>query len=384
MNRRKCQLLCVLSAIVYLGAGVAFAQQKIEIFRGTRQEGASEKNVIPGQVTRSGTATATGDPAAPSTTPDAASNTGPRYSPEAQEQIRASSVSLTDSSFQSFQRGLMPLHDHLDQLQLAADSDFRLAGKEGQGDVATRYVEQLRRVERALREFDAPNAEGWRADLFLAQALLAQAEFDVATIEGDSAAAGFAAQRAQTLAERHLIERRFDSSIGIASLPMLLQAEMLTPDGAARGRELLVQVVDQTRRWNEAGAGIGRSDKLATAEFELSRFDFFTAFDSPEQDIEESFTAASEASSKLLEQKMEFYKNGTADLFEIAQAWRNMQQLVEYAASTKAGVSREVVERSRTNLELLVEMASAKQDRQGRIAADVAYVSLLNQIATSE
>ena len=381
MNRRKCQLICVLSAVVFQGAAVASAQQKIEIFRGTQRDGASEKNVIPGQVTRSETTAA---PAATSTAPQPDVKAAPRYSPEAQEQILATSRSLADSSFQSFRRGLMPLHDHLDQLQFAADSEFRLAGKDGQADVATRYVEQLRRVELALREFNAPNAVGWRADLLLAQAMVAQAEFDLATVEGDEEQAEFAAERATILAERHLIERRFDSSVGLASLPMLLHAEMLTPEGAVRGREMLVQVVDQTRRWNELGAGIGRSDKLATAEFELARFDFFTAFDSPEQDIEESFTAASEASGKLLEQKMEFYKNGTADLFEIAQAWRNMQQLVEFAASTKTGVSPDVVESSRTNLELLVELATAKQDRQGRFAADVAYVSLLNEIATPE
>lgn len=379
--REFCQSLCLLSAIIFLANGVAFAQQKIEIFRGVEAGEGSKKNVLPGKITRSGTTTA------PTTTPDAATQPepkAPRYSPEAQERIQATSVRLADSSFDSFQRGLMPLHDHLDQIQLAADTEFRLAGKAGTGAVAARYLERVRQVERALREFDAPNAEGWRADLFLARAMVAQAEYDLATVEQNATVAEFAAQRARTLAERHLIERNFDSSVGLASLPSLLHAEMLTPDGAARGRELLEQAVLQTRRWNELGAGIGRSDKLAEAEFELARFDFFTAFDSKDQDVEESFQAASEASARLLKDKIGFYKNGTASLYEIARSWRNMQEIVEYAAATKNGVRQETLDQSRANLAQLVELATAKEDRQGRIGADLAYVNLLNEIATAK
>lgn len=385
--RKFCQSLSVLSAVVFLTAGVASAQQetvqksRIEIFRGGKADGATKKNVLPGKITRSGTAT---DTTAPASEPAAEAQPEPRYSPEAQQQIQATSGRLADSSYDSFQRGLMPLHDHLDQIQLAADTEFRLAGKAGQGDVAASYLERVRRVERALREFDAPNAVGWRADLFLAQAMVAQAEYGLATIEQDETVAEFAAQQAQTLAERHLLERRFDSSVGLASLPMLLHAEMLTPDGAARGRELLVEVVRQTRRWNELGAGIGRSDKLAEAEFELARFDFFTAFDSEGQDIEESFTAASEASARLLKDRIGFYKNGTASIYEIARSWRNMKELVDYAAAAKNGVSQETLDESRANLEQLVELATAKEDRQGRIAADMAYVTLLNEIATAK
>jgi hypothetical protein len=384
--REFCQSICVLSAVVFLTAGAASAQQKkIEIFRGGKVEGGSEKNVIPGKITRSGATSKTEAPETNSTSVTQPKATpAPRYSAESQERIRSTSLRLVNGSFDSFQRGLMPLHDHLEQLQLAAEADFRLAGKAGQGAVAARHLERMRRVELALREFDAPNAEGWRADLFLSQALVAQAEYELALTEQNAAVADFAAQRARTLAERHLIERRYDSSVGLASLPTLLQAEMLTPDGAARGRELLVEAVRQTRRWNQLGAGIGRSDKLAEAEFELARFDFFTAFDSESQDIEASFTAASEASAKVLTQRIEFYKNGTASLYDIARSWWNMRELVEYAASTKTGVSQEAIEQSRANLEQVVEMATAKEDRQGRIAADIAYVSLLNDIATAK
>lgn len=386
MNRRvKCQLL---SLMLLLPTGIASAQLKIEVFRGGEAGGASEKNVIPGKIT---TSSLTNDPVSPpaaesapaATQPDSES---PPYSDESVQRIRQSSSSLAASSMDSFRRGLMPLHDHLDQLRIVADSEFRLVGgtEGGRIQVAARHLGRMRQVERALSDFDQPNAEGWRADLYLARAMVAQAEFDLATAEGNPDAAEFAALRARILAERHVIERRFDSSLGLASLPMLLQAEMLTPDGAARGRELLVEVVRQTRRWNELGAGIGRADRLFEAEFELARFDFFVAFDSEAQDIEASFRAASEASQRLLEQKIGFYQSGTASLYEIARSWQNMREIVEYAASTKNGVSQATIEQSRNDLNRVVELATAKNDRRGRIGADVGYVSLIHEIATAK
>lgn len=126
---------------------------------------------------------------------------------------------------------------------------------------------RVRKVERALRRLNDPNAAGYRADLLLAQAMVAQAEFDLASIQGEQAAAEFAAQRARILAERHLLEHRFDSSLGLASLSTLVNAEMLTPAAAARGRELLIQAVRTTRRWSQLGSGLSRPDKVAEAEF---------------------------------------------------------------------------------------------------------------------
>ena len=384
------RLSACLLGLALLYGGDVFAQQKIQIFRGGEESGASQRNVIPGAVTssrrdapQSGTAQPVTAPAESATEP---SEEKLPYSPAAMQRIQGNGSRLATRSFDSFRRGLMPLHDHIDQLQLVADSEFRLLGRDGAGsaEVAARHLERIRRVERALRDFDEPNAEGWRADLFLARALVAQAEFDLARVQGNESAAEFAAQRARLLAERHLIERRYDSSIGLASLPMLLHAEMLTPDGAARGRQLLVQAVRTTRRWNQIGAGIGRADKVAEAEFELARFDFFVAFDSEEQNVEASFQAAAQASQRMLTSRMEYYKNGTASLYEIARSWQNMREIVEYAASTKSGVSQAAIDRSRANLNRVVEMSRAKSDSRGRIAADLAYVSLINEIATAE
>ena len=44
--REFCQSLCLLSAIIFLANGVAFAQQKIEIFRGVEAGEGSKKNVV--------------------------------------------------------------------------------------------------------------------------------------------------------------------------------------------------------------------------------------------------------------------------------------------------------------------------------------------------
>lgn len=386
MSPRLFQLVLCLTAAALLDASSAFAQGKIEIFKGGEKSGASTKNVIPGTITSSRRDKANPGDAQPATEPESdAESNDPPYSEEATQRIRTNGSQLADRSFDSFNRGLMPLHDHLDQLQLVASSEFRVLPPDGTGEaaVAARHLSRVRKVERALRGLNEPNAAGYRADLLLAQAMVAQAEFDLASIQGEQAVAEFAAQRARILAERHLLERRFDSSLGLASLPALLNAEMLTPAGAARGRELLVQAVRTTRRWSQLGAGLGRPDKVAEAEFELARFDFFVALESEEQNVGPGFQAASRAAQRMLDRKIEYYRTGTASLYEIARAWQNMRELVEYAASTKAGVTQKTVDRSRANLNRIVEMAQAKSDKRGRIAADLAYVSLINEIATA-
>jgi len=326
--------------------GPASAQQKIEIFKGGEKSDASAKNVLPGTTTSSRKdQTSSAQPTAP-VGDEEESNDAP-YSEEATLRIRTNASQLAERSFDSFSRGLMPLHDHLDQLQLAASSEFRLLPPNGTGEtaVAVRHLSRVRKVERALGRLNEPNAAGYRADLLLAQAMVAQAELDLASIQGEQAVAEFAAQRAKILAERHLLERRFDSSLGLTSLSTLVNAEMLTTAGAARGRELLMQAVRTTRRWSQLGSGLGRPDKVAEAEFELARFDFFVALDSEELNVGPGFQTASRAAQRMLDRKIEYYRTGTASLYEIARTWQNMRELVEYAASTESGVTRETVER---------------------------------------
>lgn len=379
--------LCLISLILFRSDTVS-AQQKIQIFRGTEATDGSQKNVLPGVVTGSRQDPAKTDVSPPGTTPtaDGPAAQPPAYSPEAAARIQLTSARLAERSFDSFRRGLMPLHDHLDQLRLVADSEFRVlsADPAGEVEVAARHLQRIRRVERALADFNEPNAVGWRADLFLARALLAQAEYDLAAAQGNTANAEIAAQQARLLAERHLIERRHDWSIGLASLPTLLHAEMLTPGGAARGRELLAEAIRTTRRWNQVGAGIGRADQVAAAEFELARFDFFLAFDSDDQDIGGSLQAARQASQRILKQQMEYYRNGTASLYEISRNWQNMREILEYASSTEAGVSQETIDESQAVLGQIVELAGSKSDSRGRIAADLAYISLAKDVATAE
>ena len=376
--------LCLAATLLF--AAQASAQQKIEIYKGGEKSGGSTKNVLPGTITssRKDQTQPGAQPTAPAEEEEESND--PPYSEEATLRIRTNGSQLADRSFDSFNRGLMPLHDHLDQLQLVASSEFRLLPSDGTGGaaVAVRHLARVRKVERALRGLNEPNAAGYRADLLLAQAMVAQAEFDLASIQGEQAVAEFAAQRARILAERHLLERRFDSSLGLASLPTLVNAEMLTPAGAVRGRELLVQAVRTTRRWSQLGSGLGRPDKVAEAEFELARFDFFVAFDSEEQNVGRSFQVASRAAQRMLDRKIEYYRTGTASLYEIARTWQHMRELVEYAASTESGVTQETVDRSRANLNRIIQLARTKSDKRGRIAADLAYVSLINEIATAK
>ena len=128
MNPRFIQLAICLAIAALLDAGPALAQQKIEIYKGGEKSGASTKNVLPGTITSSRKDQSQPSDTQPATEPgeaEAESN-DPLYSEESTQRIRTNGSQLAERSFDSFNRGLMPLHDHLDQLQLVASSELRL------------------------------------------------------------------------------------------------------------------------------------------------------------------------------------------------------------------------------------------------------------------
>ncbi len=277
----------------------------------------------------------------------------------------------------------MSLYDHLDQLNLVLEAEYsRAADDAARIALMNRHRDRLRRVAQDLNQFNQPASAGWFADLLLAQAMLAQVDLDLAVLEGNNIAAAEAAEMARTLAQRHMQQREFDATLGNATLSLVVQAALLTPEGAAQGREILQDAVAATRRWNRQGAFIGRKDRVAEIELELSRFEFFAELDKEDGNVVEALERAEEASTRLLNSAMEYYGTKTAPLFHVARAWNMRRQLYDIAASSdEALFTKERQELSERDLAQIVTFAEEATDRRGRIAADVAYITLLNELS---
>lgn len=306
--------------------------------------------------------------------------------PQVWQETRATSRRLFDQSRDSFERGLMPLADHLDQLSLATNLNLRLANATNQPDVQrdwqSQLVRQLEGVAAQLERFQQPASAGWQADVFLARFGLANAQARLATMSGQREIAAAAQNRAAEFARKHWVTRLDDSSIGHASAMQIWRAASLLNKAeqqpAGTGREVLVQAIQATDRWSFLDAGIGRGDLREALQYELARVDLqeskpgTTAFDTNAQRAESLLV-------KLHATSMQFQSKGTASLYDVASTWRERSELHSFLQSAGDGiVPKTWQQRRESDLRSLKRLASNTADRRGRNAADATYVEVLS------
>ena len=379
---------CCLSA----SARDSLAQKKtIEIFRGS--EGTRDGQPIVDRIPsgRAAAPAATGGTGQP---PTAAPAPLPVRDPKLERQqkqhaesVRTISRVLADKSFDSYSRGLMPLEDHLEQLNLATSANYQLAkDAASQAVVASAHRQDVERILQALEDAQKvlgfEGAPGFTADLALSRAMLAQADVEIASLRNDKSALAAASEQAIGFAQQHLEIRRIDMSLGIATLSQLTHATLLTPEGFANGQTLLSDVVDQRRAWAAANAsgGLGRADYLAESELELARFRYFTALDTKNQtQAAEQLAAARTAADQIYATKLEYQASGTASMYDVARAW-NLRRDVHLMAGPESKTAREDATRDKTDFERVNELAASTTDLRGRNAADVSYVTLLRLV----
>ena len=292
---------------------------------------------------------------------------------------------LARQSFDSFRRGLMPLPDHLEQLKLGQRADLLTARTKEQAEaIQQRHIARLDSIIAALREFNQPNAEGWKADLLLAQALAAQARSQLATMQKRDGDANAARQEALELAAAHLERRRADSTIGWATVPMLVNARLVVqqirqdePYTSLPAAEFLDDAIALTRSWQERGAGIGRSDRVALAEYQQARFALRHGLERDTPEIAGLFRRAEAAALRLYDQKRTFLRSGTASLYDVAQAWSFRSELSDILSIAELAPPERSEQQTLRDLNALRQFARSTSDRRGRIEADISYVELL-------
>lgn len=306
---------------------------------------------------------------------------------EIQEQLSRETADLAAQSFDSFRRGLMPLPDHLEQLALAQRAGVLTAGSAEQRiELQLQHVDRLDAVVGALQAFNQPNAEGWQADLLLAQALAADARAKLAELQEREDAAEAVRQTALALAEAHLKRRQADSTIGWATVPMLVNARLVVqqirqdePYTALPAGKFLEDAIVLTRSWQERNAGIGRSDRVALAEYQQARYALRHGLKAEKSQIARLYRMAEAAALKLYDQKRAFLRTGTASLYDVAQAWSFRSDLTDILAGVDLAPPADSEQRLLRDLDALQQFAASVSDRRGRIAADLSYVSVLGR-----
>lgn len=316
---------------------------------------------------------------------DAASRPRPVISQKSLSNVRDASQRLIAQSRDSFNRGLVPLVDHLDQFSLAAGLNLRFAtwqkNRETQQEWHRLQVRNLEGVTTQLERFQQPAAAGWAADVLLARLSLAQSQLQLATFEGRTNAAASAQLAIIDLARQHWDRRLDDATIGHAAPMQLWRAASLVFSSENRpldaDRNFLTQAIQATDRWNLAGSGLGREDLRDAFRFELARMDLLSA-----KPGTESFNAqaqrAEASAEKLFDTISQFQSKGTASMYDMASAWRQRQELHTFLEESLPGpVPADWKQRRSNDLTRLTRLATQTVDRRGRAAADVGYVELL-------
>lgn len=302
----------------------------------------------------------------------------------------------------SFERGLMPLEDYADLAQSALEIRLSISGL--QNDRGARvaaliaHSDLMRSAAKQLRELNQPSSTGWAADTAYAQLLSANADLRLAAARGDRDSYTAAVARSQKLAETQYDLRSEDFDQGLASLPSFARAasylttDVGLPAGNRAGQDTettkfsqylakLEDVVEHTQKFAELESGVGREDRLHQAEFELARATGQLALKQRDKKAAiDAFDKAIDASEKWYESQLKFYETGTASLRDVTQAWWSRVELTDL--SERAGLKPDKATLATTDAQLagLKRLVAAQEDRQGRIAADVAYVKSLENL----
>lgn len=319
------------------------------------------------------------------TTVKPASTKSVSIAPQVWQETRATSRKLLDHSRDSFDRGLMPLADHLDQLSVATNLNLRLAGatqqREVQRDWQAQLVRQLEGVTAQLERFQQPASIAWESDVLLARFSLASAQAQLAKFENKPELATAVQARATEFAKQHWAKRLDDSSVGHASAMQIWRATSLLNNAegrsAAADRNVLRQAIAATDRWNFLGAGIGRNDLREAFQYELARVDLKDS-----KPGTATFTANAQQAETLLvklhETTMQFQSQGTASLYDVATTWRERSELHSQLKSAGEDyVPKDWQQRRETDFRSLQRLATNTTDRRGRNAADTTYVEVL-------
>lgn len=293
-------------------------------------------------------------------------------------------AALEATSHAAFMRSLMPLEDYLTYLGMARDA--RLSGKElTEAEVVaawTHYRDQLRQIVPTLQRLNQPAASNWAAELAWSKYAVLRADLSIAQITEDDSAAANLREQLQSASAALLTQRQFDYQLGMASLSDLAYARdrFLATNGSNLSDrvELLSGQKAVLESWRQAGAEIGRADKIVETQLSQELLQFQGALSSGDFEmIHSSLKRVNEVSHAHFDQTMAYYQRGTAPLHQLTKSLTLRQRLNRLEEEIPELVDDESKQRFDQDWSQLKRIAAAQQDRRGRISADLLAVELL-------
>lgn len=322
-------------------------------------------------------------PAPPAPREESSSQFG-RVPPEVAE----SAAELVEGSFETFRRGLMPLRDHLDQLDIAWQAERKAAANGAElHAVDLRQIERLERALQTLEKFNQPASENWVTELFLMRAIHAQTRSLVLTGEGRDDEATDEHERAVRMASVHLAQRESEGSgviiPGIVVNGVLQPAVIETanvPRSPVDPEEFLSNPMMLNHTWALRTAESGRADPRLLDAYVNGWRNLQASLDEESPEAAEHFAAADDAAQQLFSRQVEFYRRGSTSLYDTVRTLRLRDGLFDQVESYELTVSPERAAQRRESLESLTELAQNTRDRRGRIASDIATIQLMSAV----
>jgi len=286
----------------------------------------------------------------------------------------------------AFRRGLMPLSDYRTHWDVAAVTAERLSQVVGFPRSFERMVvNHTARLESDLAEMVAlnqPAATGSQADQILVQLWRHDLQRQIQRSRQPGKLVPPTAEEARLAREQWRL-RSAEFSLGTASLTDLDQAgawlaatEANGPSSVSQYASLLEETLQARQKFAQAGAGLGRSDLVALAQFSRAQ-QSIAGTTTPEETtraIQQAWTAAEAA----FDEQVAFHQRGTASLFDVAASWNLRSSLFDRAQQRDLTVAPDRRNRLSDDLNRLQAMAAAVGDLRGRNAADVAMVQTLS------
>lgn len=301
---------------------------------------------------------------------------------------------LRSESRRSFERGLMPLPDYLESLavveaallrEVEIDVDARPWPAVNARDVDRALAPRLNDLRAAvarLKAFRQPAAEGYTADLALAEYALRDAELQAAYVTGTTPAVPRLSAEREQAAVEHYRRRVFDyNHLGHASLPSLVAAATMLNVAPQWKLQVRQSAVARTRAWSQAGAGIGRSDRVTSATLDLAVDEIHFQDSAPSVDaLAELYREADQFAQQLQAQQEQYFERGTASLSDLTRSWQWRWQLQSRALRQDIPVAETAQARLDAELATLKRRARQVTDLRGRMRADVLRVELLGEL----
>ena len=323
-------------------------------------------------------------------------------------QVNQLSSRLTDESRNAFEHGLMNLPDYASHLEVALWLRTKLANlredREAYIGAFANHGSLLSRAAGQLIAFNQPASKGWAADVSLAELLATNAQAALAMARKDQAAVAKASRQSVKRAQRLYTLRLADVSVGLAELPQWADAASYlngdrkdstardsnsrqpanfgqNVDGLATYHQELSKIVAQTKKLSQQGAGLGRSDRLNMARFELARTAAMLAQVSGDhRAADAAVNQAAAFARQQFETQLEFYQTRTASLYDLTQAWSNRQALLDSTRQAGFETANKTSSQQRNDLQTLLKLAGETTDLRGRNAADVTLVHSLSTL----